>query len=115
MTGYVFGPEDLPLGFDISEVKDLRQAPWSPWLKPDQSEATAAVVASVENLEQMMAELARLRAIVRDLAACPEPYNIEWAECQLCESERLIDGQGDMTTLHTPGCPWLRATQEVTP
>ncbi len=70
-------------------------------------------VLELHTLTEAVAELARLRAIVRDLAARPEPYNIEWAECQLCESERLINGQGDMATVHDPGCPWLRATQEA--
>lgn len=56
-------------------------------------------------------ELARLRAIVRDLAAT-EPLDTEFNECRLCFGD--YDWLEKHCT-HDPCCPWLRATQEVQP
>lgn len=57
-------------------------------------------------------ELARLRAIVRDLAET-EPLDTEFNECRLCFGD--YDWLGDKRCVHDPGCPWLRAQQEVQP
>lgn len=55
-------------------------------------------------------ELARLRAIVRDLAANNYPSDNETGDCVLCGAD--WDWLEKRLT-HTAGCPWLRATQEA--
>lgn len=96
--GFRFSIKDLPLGFDIWEIKDLRQAPWSGPLVPADTRA----------------ELERLRAIVRDVAALDpiQLYQDDWLMCAFCDADGgwLEQEVGP----HDPGCPWLRATQEVT-
>lgn len=90
-----FGLEDLPLGFDLS---DLREAPG-----PAPFE---------HKMAKMSAELERLRSIVSDLAAQNYPGDNETGDCVLCGAE--FDWSPGLANRisHDPGCPWLRATQE---
>lgn len=96
-------------GDAISATFDADIRMGSPWVKPDPAEATAAVVASVKNLEDLLGELERLRAIVRDLAES-NPYEGEYGMCVLCLTDPPSIAEN---VSHAPGCPWLRATQEA--
>lgn len=66
-------------------------------------------------LPPLRAELERLRSIVSDLAAL-EPYDDEYNVCGMCLATAIWDyRQRKDMTVHEPGCPWLRATQETKP
>ena len=51
-----------------------------------------------------------LVAIVRDLAACPEPWDGDNTHCPLCLAHVPYTGSPG-APIHEPGCPWRRARE----